>query len=78
MRRLPLTLVGIDGLSVTLLSSSMLALAPNRLLLIFRVLVGCGGGDRAVLCSWATPPAGRKDSSDRLVFIVTCHFYVLM
>lgn len=47
--RLILTLAGFRILALSLLSSHRLALAPDWLLQIFGVLVGCGGGDGAVL-----------------------------
>lgn len=76
MRRLILTLTGLSVL--TLLSSDRVALAPDWLLQIFGVLVGCGGRDRAVLGGWTALPAGWEYCSDGLVFIATCHHCTLM
>lgn len=59
--KLILTLAGFRILALSLLSSQRLALAPDWLLQIFGVLVGCGGGDGAVLGGRAALPAACRE-----------------
>lgn len=64
--RLILTLAGRCSFALSLLPRHRLVLAPDWLLQIFGVLVGCGGGDRAVLGGRAALPAacrGRRGAT---------------
>lgn len=78
MKRLILTLTGLNVLTLTLLSSNRLALAPDWLLQIFGEPVRCSRRDRAVLGSWTALPTGWEYCSEGLVFMAPCQHSTLM
>lgn len=68
-------LIGLSGFTVTLFSSTRLALAPGLLGYIFLVLSCCGRRDWAVLHR-RTVPFAEWAHGNGLVFTVTCHWGV--